>query len=144
MRIETCIEDNNVVNIDIIVFNTDFDSHLQTLRNVSNRFRIFNIKTFPGISRSKITSLSHEISRDSYSPANRNIKAVQNSPTPTTSKGVKRFIGMSKFFSRFIRNFATIAAPLREIIKDNVKFSWGLRQEEAFNTLRTYWWPNRA
>ncbi|PIO63101.1 hypothetical protein TELCIR_15315, partial [Teladorsagia circumcincta] len=82
------------------------------------------------------THRGHELAYTSYSPADRNIRAVKEFPTPTTAKEVKRFIGMANFFRRFIRNFASIAAPLYELTKDGAKFVWGSRQEEAFLTLR--------
>ncbi|VDN30654.1 unnamed protein product, partial [Cylicostephanus goldi] len=43
---------------------------------------------------------------------------------------------MVNFFRKFIQSFATIAAPLYELTKDNVKFEWGSRQQHAFDELR--------
>ncbi|PIO70757.1 hypothetical protein TELCIR_07378 [Teladorsagia circumcincta] len=140
-RILSGLEDSCLAYIDdIIIFNKSFAEHLQALRTVFERFRVFNIKTsgkkLTEIAQSKITFLGHEISYNSYSPADRNIRAMKEFPTPTTAKEVKRFIGMANFFRRFIRNFAGIAAPLYELTKTNAKFLWGTRQEEAFIALR--------
>ncbi|PIO55349.1 hypothetical protein TELCIR_23265, partial [Teladorsagia circumcincta] len=82
---------------DIVIFDKDFPSHLQSLRKVFYRFRLYNIKAsgkkLTEIARSHINSLGHEISGSSYSPAERNIRAIREFPTPTTTKAVKGFVG---------------------------------------------------
>jgi hypothetical protein len=35
-----------------------------------------------------------------------------------------------------VKDFSTIATPLNELIKKGVPFSWGTRQENAFNMLK--------
>jgi hypothetical protein len=35
-----------------------------------------------------------------------------------------------------MKDFSTIAAPLNELTKKGVPFSWGTRQENAFNMLK--------
>uniref|UniRef100_A0A0N4X776 RNA-directed DNA polymerase n=1 Tax=Haemonchus placei TaxID=6290 RepID=A0A0N4X776_HAEPC len=91
--------DNNCLAYldDIIVFDSDFDAHLQSLRKVLERFRIFNIKVsgkkLTSIAQSKITFLGHEISGATYAPAERNLQAIRDLPAPTTVKAVKGFLG---------------------------------------------------
>ncbi|PIO59369.1 integrase core domain protein [Teladorsagia circumcincta] len=125
---------------DIVIFDRDFPSHLQSLRKVFYRFRLYNIKAsgkkLTEIARSHINFLGHEISGSSYSPAERNIRAIQEFPTPTTTKAVKGFVGMANFFRKFIANFALIASPLYALLKDKAKFVWGPEQEEAFQRLK--------
>ncbi|KHJ97607.1 hypothetical protein OESDEN_02415 [Oesophagostomum dentatum] len=127
---------------DIVVFNSDFPSHLDSLRKVFERFRSFNVKAsgkkLTEIARSHITFLGHEISGTSYSPAARNVKAIAELPTPTSTKTVKAFVGMANFFRKFIQNVSLIAAPLYELMKDKAKFVWGTRRNEAFLHLKAY------
>jgi hypothetical protein len=40
------------------------------------------------------------------------------------------------FYHRFVKNFSTIVAPLNELTKKGVPFSWGTRQENAFDMLK--------
>ncbi|PIO70483.1 reverse transcriptase [Teladorsagia circumcincta] len=125
---------------DIVIFDKDFPSHLQSLRKVFYRFRLYNIKAsgkkLTEIARSHINFLEHEISGSSYSPAERNIRAIQEFPTPTTTKAVKGFVGMANFFRKFIANFALIASPLYALLNDKAKFVWEPEQEEAFQRLK--------
>lgn len=116
-RILVDLDENCLAYLDdTIVFDYTFDSHLGTLRKVLERLRLFNIKVagkkLTSIAQSRITFLGHDILATSYSPAERNIKAVQELRTPTCPKEVKGFLGMVNFFRKFVKGFATIAAPL--------------------------------
>ena len=44
--------------------------------------------------------------------------------------------GLASFHRRFVKDFSTLAAPLNEIVKKNVGFKWGEKQEEAFASLK--------
>uniref|UniRef100_A0A7I4XWY3 RNA-directed DNA polymerase n=1 Tax=Haemonchus contortus TaxID=6289 RepID=A0A7I4XWY3_HAECO len=140
-RILAGLEDNCLAYLDdIVVFDKDFPSHLASLRKVFHRFRLHNIKAsgkkLTEIARSKINFLGHELSGHRYSPADRNIRAIRDFPTPTTIKEVKSFVGMANFFRKFIANFALIASPLYALLKDKAQFMWGIEQEEAFQRLK--------
>ncbi|XP_019435366.1 PREDICTED: uncharacterized protein LOC109341851, partial [Lupinus angustifolius] len=64
------------------------------------------------------------------------IKAIQEWPTPKTVTDVRSFHGLASFYRRFVRDFSTLAAPLNEVVKKNVGFKWGEKQEEAFKRLK--------
>lgn len=57
-------------------------------------------------------------------------------PRPTTKKGVRSFLGFTRYFSESIPNFAEIAAPLVKLTRKNIRFNWDLDHEHAFLTLR--------
>ena len=64
------------------------------------------------------------------------VKAIQEWPTPKTVSEVRGFHGLASFFRRFVKDFSTLAAPLTEVVKNNVGFKWGKKQEEAFLALK--------
>ena len=43
---------------------------------------------------------------------------------------------MTSFYSRFVKDFSTIASPLNDIVMKNVEFTWEIEQEKTFNTLK--------
>jgi hypothetical protein len=57
-------------------------------------------------------------------------------PIPTNLSQVRSFLGLAGFYRRVVKDFSTIVAPLNELIKKGVPFSWGTRQENAFNMLK--------
>ncbi|VDO20694.1 unnamed protein product [Haemonchus placei] len=140
-RILGGLEGNCLVYLDdIIVFDKDFESHLNSLRKVFKRFRLYNIKAsgkkLTEIARSKITFLGHEISCSVYCPAERNIRAIRDRPRPRTVKDIKGFIGMANFFRKIIKGFAAIPSPLYDLCKGKAKFEWTPDQEKAFTSIK--------
>ncbi|XP_019451839.1 PREDICTED: uncharacterized protein LOC109353938 [Lupinus angustifolius] len=59
------------------------------------------------------------------------IKAIQEWSTPKRTTYVISFHGLASFYRRFVKDFSTLAAPLNEVVKKNVGFHWGDKQEEA-------------
>nr|KYP59632.1 Transposon Ty3-I Gag-Pol polyprotein [Cajanus cajan] len=52
------------------------------------------------------------------------IKAIQEWPTPKSVGDIKSFHGLASFYRRFVPNFSTLASPLNELVKKNMKFIW--------------------
>ena len=70
------------------------------------------------------------------------VSAVRDMPKPTTTKEVRRFIGMAGYYRRFIERFADICAPLHALV--NNKWSeathpqdWTKECDTAFATLKS-------
>ena len=62
-------------------------------------------------------------------------KAVQDWPVTTLSKQLRKLLGLSGYFRRFIKNYPLISHPLNLLLKNNVKFSWSVAIQEAFDFL---------
>ena len=45
-------------------------------------------------------------------------------------------LGLASYCSRFIKDYSTLTAPLRWLTKKNVPFSWGKREQEAFESIK--------
>jgi len=63
------------------------------------------------------------------------VKAIKEWEAPTTVKGIRSFLGFANFYRKFIKNFASIAAPLTRLT-GNVPFRWTKEEEEAFEYLK--------
>ena len=64
------------------------------------------------------------------------LKAIENWPIPTCTKDIFRFIGFVNFYRRFIRNFGSIVMPLTDLMKKDLKFSWGPEQIKVFKLIK--------
>jgi hypothetical protein len=49
---------------------------------------------------------------------------------------VKKFLGFSSFYRRYVPGYAKIAAPLRELLRKDAKFVWSAECARAFEELK--------
>jgi hypothetical protein len=48
------------------------------------------------------------------------IEAIKSWPIPATLTQLQSFLGLVRFYRRFVRDFSTIAAPLNDLTKKGV------------------------
>ncbi|KAM0044346.1 putative nucleotidyltransferase, Ribonuclease H [Helianthus debilis subsp. tardiflorus] len=64
------------------------------------------------------------------------IDAIRNWAAPKNPSEVRQFLGLAGYYRRFIRDFSKIAQPLTSLTQKNVVYSWGTKQEDAFQLLK--------
>jgi hypothetical protein len=64
------------------------------------------------------------------------ITGVADWPTPSNKKGVQSFVGFVNFYRPFIPGFSHHARALFDLTMKNVRFIWGLPQEDSFMKLK--------
>lgn len=124
---------------DIIVYSGDAHAHMSDLAEVFELLRAANLKlkrskcTF-GVN--KIKYLGFIISDKGISPCMDKVAAIKTFPVPKNVKDVRSFCGLAQFYRKFIENFAGIARPMYDLLKDKAKFEWSPECEEAFQKLK--------
>ena len=125
---------------DIIVFSTTFEEHLQRLVSVFERLRAAGLKLKPKkchFAKRQITYLGHVISANGVEPDHKKLAAVTTYPAPCSKHEVKRFLGLSNYYRRFISQYAQIAEPLNRLLRKTSKtFTWTPECDTAFNALK--------
>lgn len=58
-------------------------------------------------------------------------------PRPMNLKCVQSFIRLVNHFRRFVRGYATLVAPLYQLLKKRVMFTWGFIKQHAFEQLQS-------
>ena len=124
---------------DIIVFSRGMEEHLKNLQEIFQRCRENNLMLHPGKCTwglSKTKFLGHVVSKDGIHCEESKVKAVENFPRPHNVKTTRGFIGICSFYRKYIYRFADICGPLYDLLKKDQKFSWGDKEEKAFQTLK--------
>jgi len=55
---------------------------------------------------------------------------------PRSIKDVQKFLELANYYRWFVKDFAKIAKLLHEIIRKDIKWNWGKRQQKAFEKLK--------
>jgi len=64
------------------------------------------------------------------------VQRVIEWPVPKSVKDVQKFLGLANYYRQFVKDFAKIARPLHEMMRKENKWSWGKRQQKAFEELK--------
>jgi len=80
--------------------------------------------------------LGFKITREGILPDPEKVRSITEMRPPRNAKGVRRFLGATGFFRRHIHQYAAIAAPLTQLTRKDQPFSWGQKEQEAFNILK--------
>ena len=105
---------------DVIVYSKTEEDHLRRLQAVFERFHEHGLKLKPSkcsFLQKQIMFLGHEISAVGMKPGTLNLKGIAEMALPANYTEVQRFLGMTGFFRRFIKNYARIAKPLNDILE---------------------------
>lgn len=134
------IKFKNMVNFvdDIIVFSKTKEQHKVELEEVIKRLSEHNLTVNPTKVKffyKEISFLGNLISKNSVTIDPERTIAIRNYRRPTNVKQVHTFIGMTQFFSKYIKNYAEIASPLNNLRKKKVKFNWCEKSEKSYQTL---------
>ena len=122
---------------DIIVYGKTQQEHDTALRNVFQRLRDKGLT----LNRSKcvfnnLAFYGYTFSADGMKADEKKLHAIKDAPIPQNVGELRSFLALVNYVSRLIRDFATIAAPLRALTKKSTKWTWNSEHQIAFNKLK--------
>ena len=124
---------------DIIVHGKSREEHDKALRNCLKRLQekglTLNAKKCSFL-QPTLEFFGQIFSAEGTRPDPKRVTDLQNMPTPTNAQEVRSLLGMANYSSKYIRNYATITSPLRELMKKNARFSWTEIHQNAFTKLK--------
>jgi hypothetical protein len=64
------------------------------------------------------------------------VKVILDWPKPNNVIELRRFLGATQYWRKFISNFSSIASPLHVVTSIKQVFQWGGQQQKDFNALK--------
>ena len=126
---------------DIIIYLKTPEEHIECLEGVFKKLSNACLKLKPSkckFFKERIAYLGHIVSRTGIETDLKKIAAEKLLPRPETVTQVRKFLGFSNYFRKFLYHYAHITRPLNKLISgDNAKRKrnkvvWDDSCEEAF------------
>ncbi|GBM92534.1 Retrovirus-related Pol polyprotein from transposon 17.6 [Araneus ventricosus] len=124
---------------DILIPAKTWEEMIEKLIEVFERLRSANLTLkLPKCKcgKQEVEYLGFIINKNGIKPRSRKVEAISKFPQPKSIHDVRRFLGLTSFFRRFIPNYAIKARYLTQLTKKNEIFKWEKVQEESFETLK--------
>ena len=127
------------ISDDVVVFGKTQADHDRALHAVCQKFSEVNLTLNQEkceFNKNSITFFGFVFSSKRISPDPTKVEAINTAKPPTSVSGIRTFLGMATYCSKFIPNFSDISQPLRDLTKKNTPFQWGEKQELSFNRVK--------
>jgi len=133
-------EDKVIIYIDdVLIPSRTVEENLIILRDVLVLFKKYGFcLNFDKCQflKKRIEFLGYVISRKGITLSPRHTEALKNYKQPVNAVEVQRFLGLTSYFRKFIKDFAIKAKPLYNLLRKNTQFAFSLECVRAFNTFK--------
>jgi hypothetical protein len=124
---------------DIISLGATWEDQLGNLRAVLDRLRSAGLKLKPSkccFFTQRVNYLGHVVTDKGVAPDPAKVEAITKWHAPTNIKELRGFLGTTGYYRSFIRDYSDKAAPLTEMLKKGVIYSWTPDRQKPFCTLK--------
>ena len=84
----------------------------------------------------EIEYFGHLLTDKGLKPDPSKVSAIINMPAPSNKKELQTMLGMFTYLARFILQLSELTKPMRDLLKDDVVFTWDEPQQRAFKTTK--------
>jgi hypothetical protein len=124
---------------DILVYSKNNEKHEKHLRLIMEKLR--EHKLYAKFSKyefwlSEVAFLGHIVSKEGIAIDPSKVTAVIEWEPPKNVGEIHSFLGLARYYRRFIKNFSKIAKHMSELLKKEKKFQWTNECEVSFQELK--------
>lgn len=100
---------------DVIIYSSSIEEHMNHIQTIFNALNNATLKVSNEKSKffmEEVEYLGHIVKHNRISTDPNKIKTIENFPIPKTLKDLRGFLGLTGYYRKFVKNYATIAKPL--------------------------------
>lgn len=124
---------------DIVIVTQTFNKHLEVLKEVFDRLHEAGLTVRRDkchFCRPELKFLGYVVNYSGLHCDPEKVTAILDIPSPTNVKEVRRFLGITSWYRRFIPNCSSLLAPISQLLKKGTRFKWTENCEAAFKAVK--------
>ena len=113
---------------DVIIYSNNLDEHKRHIKAVLEKIREANLKLKPSKCQwfqTELKFIGHLVGRNGIRPDPRNVEKIKNAKVFKNTIKLKRFLGMVQYYRQYINDYADVARPLYDMLKEDGPVVWG-------------------
>jgi hypothetical protein len=79
-----------------------------------------------------VSFLGHVILNKYIKMDSAKVETIANWKQPETITEIRSFLGLARYYRRFIKGFSTLASPMTRLLRKDVPFEWDEECEKSF------------
>jgi hypothetical protein len=124
---------------DILVYSRSKEEHEEHIRLALQKLR--ENRLYAKLSKcefwmKQVAFLGHVISKGGISVDPSKVRDVLSWNAPMSVDDIRSFLGLARYYQRFIEGFSKISMPMTELLKKDKKFEWTSACEASFQELK--------
>jgi hypothetical protein len=124
---------------DIIVYSSDWKTHMYHLRLVFERLQQFSLRCAADkckLASERLDYLGHVVTNGGNHPQVVHGLSIRDTPVPKSRRQLRAFLGLAGWVREYIEKFAEIAAPLTDLLSTKRPFRWNEQADDAMKRLK--------
>ena len=108
---------------DVFIYSESVDEHIQHVDEVMTLLEEAGLRTRPDkteLCKESIKVLGHLLTKEGLRPLPNKVKNLCEEVVDKSKKGIMRFLGLARYYERFIPELAKITKPLTSMLKKDV------------------------
>ncbi len=124
----------------ILIYSGSLEEHAEHLWKVFQRLR--ENKLYAKLEKcefevTEVDFLGHKITQEGLKMDDHKVKAILDWEPPKSVPTLRSFLRLASYHHKFIKNFAKMAAPLKNLLKKSAEtYKWDGACDKAFETLK--------
>ena len=145
-EMEFIMKDTGLVFVDDVLTGDDiapdysnFDEHIATVDRMLKRLILFGVTLSPDKchwAKRRVKFLGHILTPGHVQMEGGKVEAMLAIPRPTNATELLSWVHTIGYYAKLIDHHSSRGEPLRQLLKKDVPFIWGVEQEAAWQDLR--------
>lgn len=135
---------------DILIYSETKEEHIkhvEAVLEVLRKNRLYAKPTKCLFAQSEVEFCGHIVGNGNVRPCPSKIAVIKDWPTPKNAHDVRQFLGLASYYRRFVQNFAQVASPIYDLLKEDDEavrrnrqrpIVWTKQCQVAFEMLKEY------